>query len=149
MHRTSGRVFRFAVGSPPRQPQVDLRQLNGQQLAALHAHPNQWHVRQARLILAEHAGRPEAPDSVTAVTQAQQRLMLQLSGDDACLALNSLCTLYCMGVISPDELLPLLNHPPNICACGPFACCWTSIPSMISLAAAWIVDRWTITGWRG
>lgn len=63
VHRSSGRIYviraaaRPAAGRRPEAARPGLARRTAVELAALVAHPNEWHVRQARLELAVRAGR--------------------------------------------------------------------------------------------
>ena len=60
VHRSSGRIYRFTYGGQPAR--VDLRDVSKrseQELVALHGHPNEWFVRQARRVLADRSTRGE------------------------------------------------------------------------------------------
>ncbi len=46
-------------GKPAPAPVGDLNQLDERALVALHRHPNEWFVRQARRVLADRAARGE------------------------------------------------------------------------------------------
>ncbi len=60
-HRENGRIYKVTHGTPRAGP-VDLARLSDEALVQLQAHPNEWHVRTARLILQGRAasGRPMA-----------------------------------------------------------------------------------------
>ncbi|RYD77882.1 MAG: c-type cytochrome, partial [Verrucomicrobiaceae bacterium] len=71
VHRTSGRIYKITYGTP-KQPEVrDLTKLSSEELVELHRHPNEWFVRQARLILAE---RTSSGAPMKAVHEALQVL---------------------------------------------------------------------------
>ena len=53
VHRTSGRIYKISYGPPKPAPAFDLARLTEKELVALHRHPNEWFVRQARRVLAE------------------------------------------------------------------------------------------------
>lgn len=53
IHRTSGRVYKLTYGAPKIAGPRDLRQLSHLELVQLQLHPNDWFVRQARLLLQE------------------------------------------------------------------------------------------------
>lgn len=55
VHRTSGRIYKFTAGGTKLSTPCDLTKLNATDLVALHAHPNEWFVRQARRQLADRA----------------------------------------------------------------------------------------------
>ncbi len=48
VHRTSGRIYKVTYGDPSPVPPFDLRTKTDDELIALHAHDNEWFVRQAR-----------------------------------------------------------------------------------------------------
>jgi putative membrane-bound dehydrogenase-like protein len=118
VHRTSGRVYRFHYGQPPRKNRVDLVELSSIQLADLHSHSNEWFVRQSRLILAgrarsnwlqEGTGREESSE-IAPLDEAVHRLEANLQGTDAHLAYQSLMTLHAMGRELESTLERLLDH---------------------------------------
>jgi putative membrane-bound dehydrogenase-like protein len=59
VHRASGRIYKVTHGTPRCNPVGDLSRLEERELVALHGHPNEWFVRQARAVLAERAARGE------------------------------------------------------------------------------------------
>ncbi|HAC90132.1 MAG TPA: cytochrome C, partial [Planctomycetaceae bacterium] len=122
VHRTSGRVFRFAATKPTTaQAQSsaipseikDLRALSSIQLAQLHDHRNQWYVRQARLILAERAKQTSdepgngPPDELQLAIEQLRKVLI---GTDDQSAYQALMTLHAMDACSSNTLLQLLDH---------------------------------------
>ncbi len=67
VHRTSGRIYKVTYGNPSRISLRDLSKLDEGELIALHRHPNEWFVRQARRELADRAARGEPTGSIRAV----------------------------------------------------------------------------------
>ncbi len=59
VHRSSGRIYRFTYGEPPRLDIHDVSKLGEHDLVALHSHRNEWFVRKARRLLAERSARGE------------------------------------------------------------------------------------------
>ena len=59
VHRSSGRIYRFAYGEPGHLDIHDVSKLGERDLVALHSHPNEWFVRKARRVLAERSARDE------------------------------------------------------------------------------------------
>ena len=59
VHRTSGRIYKVTHGTPARMATRDIAKLAESELVALHRHPNEWFVRQARRVLADRAARGE------------------------------------------------------------------------------------------
>jgi putative membrane-bound dehydrogenase-like protein len=55
VHRTSGRIYKVTYGQPERRAPTDLAQASDKELARLHLHENDWHVRQSRRLLQERA----------------------------------------------------------------------------------------------
>src|SRR5262249_43513424 len=51
VHRTSGRIYKITYDIPQPIGPVDLTKHTPKELIALHAHPNEWFSRQARLEL--------------------------------------------------------------------------------------------------
>ncbi|MBA4182265.1 MAG: cytochrome C, partial [Anaerolinea sp.] len=93
VHRTSGRIYKITYGTPAPLTPFDLRKLPAETLIALHRSPNEWFVRQARLILSERSAVARAPADVLrsfvgAMTRDQDRavrlrVMLTLFSMDA------------------------------------------------------------------
>ncbi len=65
VHRTSGRIYRFAYGKPE-IPRFDLAKKSNAELVALLKHRNEWFVRHAQRLLAERAADGQAMESVQA-----------------------------------------------------------------------------------
>lgn len=142
VHRTSGRVFRFSALSDKEEPTassrsysipddsrnrsainipdsscVDLRLLSSRELVDLHQHPNEWYIRQSRLILAERSlwenNHSEARSEADAAewNKCLDRLLEFFEGSDDRLAYNAMMTLHSIGKL-PDTLLDrALQHP--------------------------------------
>lgn len=102
--RGNGRIFKIIYGEP-KHVEVNLAKESDLELARLHTHDNEWHVRHARRLLHERSvARPIADDACAA-------LRAQLKSDDPTLALRALWTLHVIGALSPEEALALLEHP--------------------------------------
>ncbi|MBX3422264.1 MAG: c-type cytochrome [Pirellulaceae bacterium] len=107
VHRTSGRVFRFATSQSHSQLSGDLRSRSCQQLAQLHTHTNQWFVRQSRLILSE---RSRGIGDCAGIEEPIQWLSSAVTGQDDRLAYECLLTLHAMGRRDHARLLDCLAH---------------------------------------
>jgi putative membrane-bound dehydrogenase-like protein len=113
VHRTSGRVFRISHATRTRRPADDLVTLPSPALAELVRHPNEWHVRQARLILADRSGRGPRGTQVPAAVdlpQAHARLRELAADDDPVVACRALLTLHASGGSDATLLRRLLDH---------------------------------------
>ena len=102
-HRSSGRLYKVIHGEPAAEP-VDLSRMTSMELARLHRHPNEWHVRHARRILQERA-RTDPDDR-----KASGLLFGQLQGGDTTeLRLRALWTLHVMEDLGEEDLVVLLG----------------------------------------
>jgi len=110
VHRTSGRIFRVHYGDTTATAfPGDLNSLDMSQLVDLHRHPNEWHVRQARQILAARLSRAE---NGAARTEVEQQLKKLLDDDkEIVVPLRALQTLFVTGGTDDTFLLSLLKHP--------------------------------------
>lgn len=106
VHRTSGRIFKVTHGTPAPQGAFDLRTLSDPELVELIRSGEEWHVRQAKLILFERhqAGTlaPETAPAVKALLESQASVVQKV---------RALLTLSLIGETSDELLLPLLQHP--------------------------------------
>lgn len=59
--RSNGRIYRLAAADTPIAPPIDYALLSEAELEHRFAHPNQWHVRRARLELARRRGTTDTP----------------------------------------------------------------------------------------
>ena len=113
VHRTSGRVFRIGHAALPQRRAEDLATLSCPALADLARHPNEWHVRQARLILADRAGRDPRGSALAAAAdlpEAHARLKELAGDDDPLVACRSLLTLHASGGTDAPLLRGFLEH---------------------------------------
>lgn len=106
VHRTSGRVYRVAYEqlSKKRQSFDDLRTLSNDQLIMLHDSKNDWHVRQARLILSERAANGDN------LQEAESRLQELTSHTSPQVACRALLTLHTMDRTDNELLRRQLAH---------------------------------------
>ena len=117
VHRTSGRIFRIAHGAARGRLHADLTALSGAALAGLVSQPNEWPVRQARLILAGRAGSGPAgamraqPASAADVAEARAVLRGLVGHADPTVACRALLALQCSGGCDARLLCELLDHP--------------------------------------
>ncbi len=110
VHRTSGRIFKVThrnesskTGTPQRP--LDLQSASNDQLVALHRHPNQWHVRQGRLILQQRAAEG---GSMQSVVHSLRSLVVENEDE---LAVGAMMTLLAINQLQPDFALSQLDHP--------------------------------------
>ncbi len=89
-----------------------LSQLATNDLAALHRHPNEWFVRQARRALVERIGPfgTSRDEAERAAIFAEFREMFKKEAD-VVVKLRVLWTLFQLEAIDQDELLKLTRHP--------------------------------------
>lgn len=107
IHRKSGRIFRFVHGEPSPQSPPDLTRASLAELVALHAHENEWFVRQARRELAERAfWKTDIEPAIAAL----RRLAAQ-GQPDVVARLRVLWTLYTLNAITRESLIALLSDP--------------------------------------
>ena len=105
IHRTSGRLYKITYGKPASPPISDLATLKDEQLVSLQTHPNDWYVRQARLILQERAA--EARSMVAAKAQL---LKIFANETDVRYKLRALWALHSIGADDPAWLRQQLSH---------------------------------------
>jgi putative membrane-bound dehydrogenase-like protein len=105
VHRTSGRIYKVTYREPNRIAVGDLTRLNEQELVALHRHPNDWFVRQARRVLAERSARGEPLDESRAALRA-----LFDQDPDPVRKLRALWSLNLIGGADGSWLRTLLRH---------------------------------------
>jgi putative membrane-bound dehydrogenase-like protein len=105
VHRTSGRIYKVTFGKPEPASVGDISKLDERALAALHRHPNEWFVHQARCALADRAARGES------LPEARKDLRGLLAEDpDPVRKLRGLWTLYVIGATDDRLLRTLLDH---------------------------------------
>jgi putative membrane-bound dehydrogenase-like protein len=105
-HRSSGRIYKVVYGEPELQS-IDLQQLTELELARLHLHRNEWHVRHARRILHERA---VAGNNLTLARELLRDIVL--NDEDELQKIRALWTLYVVDDFrGTDYLVELLNHP--------------------------------------
>jgi putative heme-binding domain-containing protein len=117
VHRSSGRIYRIAnaaTASRSSRPPHDLAAMPAADLARLVEQPSEWHVRQARLLLAERAGRGlpgtvgQLKDDLTAAHTTLRRLA---AAADPVTALRAVLALHAAGGTDAAFLRGLLAHP--------------------------------------
>jgi putative membrane-bound dehydrogenase-like protein len=100
-----GRVFKVAYGEPPAVT-GDLAKLSDDELVKLQLHKDEWHVRQARLLLQEraHAGR---------LAESVKPALWQMLADekDVPRQLRALWALHAVGGLDERKLRDLLESP--------------------------------------
>ncbi len=102
VHRTSGRVYKITYGDPKRRHVGDIANLSASELVKLHAHPNEWFSRQARLELASRAERGTAKEELLELFEKQSEVVVKL---------RAFWTLYTIGAANEEFLLKQLRHP--------------------------------------
>ncbi len=106
VHRGSGRIFKITHGEPRRADVGDLTKLAARELVKLHAHGNDWWVRQARL---ELASRAAAGGSLDGAAEGLREMFAR--DGDGVLQLRALWTLYGIGAADTEFLTAQLRHP--------------------------------------
>ncbi|MCX6976594.1 MAG: dehydrogenase, partial [Verrucomicrobia bacterium] len=106
VHRTSGRIYQISA-TKKSPPPPDLTPLSNLQLVALQQSPNQWLVRQSRLLLASRATIAPLEDARLALL----KLFHSPNPNNPQLALHALWTLHAINAASTPLLLETLNHP--------------------------------------
>ncbi len=105
VHRTSGRIYKITYGDP-KFNRVDLQGLSISELVKLHAHTNEWFVRQARLQLAEKM--IEGSQFKSAKTQLENLFTRETN---VVVQLRALWSLYAIGGADEKFLRASLSHP--------------------------------------
>ncbi|MEY4939627.1 MAG: hypothetical protein RIQ93_1362, partial [Verrucomicrobiota bacterium] len=102
--RTNGRIYKYRYGDP-KPVLVDLSQWSNVELVALQLHPNEWHVRRARLLLQERAQLRPDP----AVHAALIKIVRENS--DPTRQLRALWALHVTRGLSEATALQFLKNP--------------------------------------
>lgn len=108
--RTNGRLYRVAWAATYKPVKVDLAAKSDAELAALHTHTSEWHVRMARKSLQERAAvRPLDAGALAAVrTQASD------TKADLVSQLRALWTLHATGNLDAARLEAALTHTSEV-----------------------------------
>lgn len=104
IHRTSGRVYRVAHGTPSATPPRDLAKVSDAELIGLLKHDNEWYPRTARRLLQERA----VAGTLAASTQDELLASVQ-SRSSKRDRLRALWSLYSIGGASVELLGSLLD----------------------------------------
>ncbi|MCF3649383.1 PVC-type heme-binding CxxCH protein [Synoicihabitans lomoniglobus] len=99
--RTNGRIYKISYGTPD-PVLVDLAALSSAELVALQLHPNEWHVRRARLILQERGPDPAVHDALREIIRTNPDVTRQL---------RALWTLHVTRGLNSTLALELLRSP--------------------------------------
>jgi len=97
---TLGRIFKISHENDE-WVEVDLQERSSEELVELQLHPNEWHVRHARLILQERGPDP-------AVHTALREILDE--NPDVTRKLRALWALHVTEGLSDADLVPLLGH---------------------------------------
>jgi putative membrane-bound dehydrogenase-like protein len=115
VHRTSGRIFRIAHAAGQRRVAEDLATLPAGTLAEFISHPNEWHARQARLILADRAGLgqmvPDAETAVAELREAHAALRRHAMAENPLIACHAVLALHASGGGDVALFRQCLDHP--------------------------------------
>ncbi|HYG75174.1 MAG TPA: PVC-type heme-binding CxxCH protein [Planctomycetota bacterium] len=104
IHRSSGRIFKIAHGTPKRSESRDLAALSPIELVRLHEHTNEWYCRMARLQLLERA---RANVKIDAAFPELNRLIEGSAPEPT--RIRALCTLNVLGGITHERKRELLR----------------------------------------
>ncbi len=105
--RATGRIYRIHFG-PKKKVGPDLHLLDDAELVQLQLHPNDWHVRQARLILQERTGERSAKQQALI---NEQLIQVLAQNGNITRRLRALWALQAMGTLKVDLLQKLLEDP--------------------------------------
>ncbi len=105
VHRTSGRIYKITYGEPSESGIKDLARLSDGELVRLQLNPNEWFVRQARVILQERAAQGREMKAVHAD-------LLKMFGEqkEPARKLRALWALYVTGGTTESWLRRQLSH---------------------------------------
>ncbi len=103
--RSNGRIFKIEAAGTRPHDERDLADLSSRQLVGLLSHPNAWHIRTARRLLAERRDKSVVPEL---------KRLVRESPDDK-LALEALWALYvCGGLDDRIARLALAHRAPAV-----------------------------------
>jgi putative membrane-bound dehydrogenase-like protein len=108
--RTNGRVYRISWAATFKPAKVDLAARSDAELAALHRHASEWHVRIARRVLQERAAARALDAGALAALRAQAA---DTKADDT-MQLRALWTLHATGNLEAARLQSALAHASEI-----------------------------------
>jgi hypothetical protein len=99
VHRTSGRIYKVAYGSPKPVEPFDLSKKSDAELVALQLHSNDWYVRQSRRLLQERAA---AGADLSAAHAALRKILAENA--DVPRKLRAIWALYSSGGLAEKDL---------------------------------------------
>jgi putative membrane-bound dehydrogenase-like protein len=102
--RTNGRIYKYTYGDP-KPVSVDLAKYSNLELVSLQLHPNEWHVRRARLLLQERIRIRPDPTVPVAL------LKILRENSDPTRQLRALWTLHVIRGLTDSIALELLKNP--------------------------------------
>ncbi|SFI47262.1 PVC-type heme-binding CxxCH protein [Planctomicrobium piriforme] len=108
VHRTSGRIFKITYGDPKKLEPFDLRKKPAAELIDLLGSPNEWYVRQARLILSE---RHASKERISISARIKLRQYAELPILDSKLRLQEFLTDSILGGADQKLLTQMLEEP--------------------------------------
>jgi len=106
VHRTSGRLYKIAYGTPKPVGPFDLAKRTDAELVALQLHANDWYVRQSRRLLQERAA---AGADLSAAHAALRTILAE--NPEVPRKLRAMWALFSTGGLAEKDLAPLLDHP--------------------------------------
>ena len=98
--RTNGRIYKITTKGRKTEPLLNLEKLSSEELVKLLAHPNSWHVTEARRILGERGASHMIP--------LLKKMVLKEKGQSA---LEALWTLFVCNGWDEELIEALLQHP--------------------------------------
>jgi len=104
--RTNGRLYRVSWAATWRPAKVNLGARSDAELAALHLHRSEWHVRVARRVLQHRA----AQRTLEPIAVAALRRQASNTADEASSQLRALWTLHATGNLDDALLASALGH---------------------------------------
>ena len=111
-HRTSGRIFRIAGRAAEPVAAPDLAAATAADLAGIVVHGDEWHVRQARLLLAARTGRglPNGTAAAADLAALHAALRRHAAAADPLVACRAAFALHAIGGADAGMLRGLLAH---------------------------------------
>ena len=98
-NRSSGRLYRIVYQDRYQPHLIDLHRKSDRELAWLHLHRNNWHVRMARRLLMERASMKQAVDPEA--VEVLRQLSLEHANENR--RLRALWTLHCIGAVAEED----------------------------------------------
>lgn len=107
--RGNGRIYRMQYDATYRPPQIDWHRAIDQELIEAQRHPNDWHARTARRVLAERHVKEPLPQEVY-----NSLAKMALNSRDPGLQLRAIWTLHCSNAMNMSLVKQLLRDPNEV-----------------------------------